>query len=63
MKNLYKNLRPIAAAILETGARAFVVRRAGLPRRAENFKVTANLTAAQASGWVYAGESHDAATY
>ena len=56
-------MRPIAAAILETGARAFVVRRAGLPRRAENFKVTANLTAAQASGWVYAGESHDAATY
>ena len=65
MKKLYKNLRGQAADIMKNGGRAFIVRRAGLPRRAEYFKViTADkLYSAQAAGWVYVGETFDGQEY
>ena len=63
MKKLYKNLRGQAAAILESGRRCFVCRRAGYPRRAENYKVTVSLDVAKAEGWVYLGETFNGEDY
>lgn len=63
MKKLYKSLRPQAAAILESGKRCFVFRRAGFPRRAENYKVAFDTFALEASGWVYQGETFNGETY
>ena len=65
MKKLYKNLRGQAAAILENGGRAFIFRRAGLPRRSEYFKVVTSdeLSAAFAAGWIYVGETFDGQEY
>lgn len=63
MKKLYKSLRPQAAAILESGQRCFVCRRAGYPRRAENYKVTFALETAKAKGWVYLGETFNGENY
>lgn len=63
MKKLYKILRPTAVAVLETGARAFVVRRVGSPRRAANFKITGDIARAESQGWLYVGETFDGETF
>lgn len=63
MTKLYKILRPTAAAVLESGARAFIVRRAGAPRRAENFKIMADIGRAACDGWLYVGETFDGETF
>ena len=63
MKKLYKILRGQAADILKTGGRAFIVRRAGAPRRAENFKITADIGRAACDGWLYVGETFDGETF